>query len=301
MNTVTSYPAIEAKRGNAMNENIEYEKLVQKIFQGITDQNIATNIEVEHNRTLTGLKGSHQIDVYWKFNLNGVEYQTAIECKNYKSPIDIGKIRAFNDTLNDIQNINGVFVAKSGFQSGAIEYAKNSKIKLLELREQTDEDWVSDEKDEDGNFIPLIKTIVLNFTIVAPRIEKIEFDWDMKWIAENTGMKKGDTFSYSISGEAEILDKNDNIINNLNHYFHQITKEKDTDTASRTFNFDEAYIYCNETKLKFCAMTMFCKFSTSTNQMTIDGGKMVSHILKNVLTGEWNFVDIDGNVRGEVV
>lgn len=284
-----------------MNKNTEYEKLVQKIFQGINNQNIAANIEVEHNKTLTGLKGSHQIDVYWKFNLKGIEYQTAIECKNYRSPIDIGKIRAFNDTLNDIQNINGIFVAKSGFQSGAIEYAKNSKIKLLELREQTDKDWISSEKDENGNFISLIKKVIIDFYIVVPHLEKIDFEWDMKWIAENTDMKKGDKFSYPISGETEIFDRNDNAINNINYYFNQVAKGKDTDTASQTFDLDEAFIYANETKLKFNKMTISCKFSTSNEQMIIDGGKMVSHILKNVLTGEWNFVDIYGNVRGEAV
>ena len=284
-----------------MNKNTEYEKLVQRIFQGIANQSLVENIDVEHNKTIIGLKGSHQIDVYWKFKLNGVEYQTAIECKNYKNPVDIGKIRSFNDTLNDIQNINGVFVAKSGFQSGAIEYAKNSKIKLLELREQTDDDWISNEKDENGNFIPLIKTMIFDINMIVPHLEKIEFEWDNAWIAENTNLKEGDCISYPISGGTNIFDKDDNVINNIQHYFNQIPKVDGEEMTSHTFDFEEAFIYTYETKFKFTKMIMSCKFSYLNERMIIDGGRTVSHILKNVLTGEWNFVDIHGNVRGEVV
>ena len=62
-----------------MNKNRDYELLTQRIFQNILNHEGVNNIEVKHNVVLKGLKGQHQIDVYWRFELSGVEYQTAIE------------------------------------------------------------------------------------------------------------------------------------------------------------------------------------------------------------------------------
>ena len=86
-----------------INKNIEYEILTQKIFQNILNHEGVKNIEVKHNVVLEGLKGQHQIDVYRRYELAGVEYQTAIECKNYGSPVEYNDIRAFESALNDIQ------------------------------------------------------------------------------------------------------------------------------------------------------------------------------------------------------
>ena len=88
-----------------MNKNRDYELLTQRIFQNILNHEGVNNIEVKHNVVLKGLKGQHQIDVYWRYELAGVEYQTAIECKNYSSPVEYNDIRAFESALNDIQNI----------------------------------------------------------------------------------------------------------------------------------------------------------------------------------------------------
>lgn len=47
----------------------------------------------------------------------------AIECKNWKNPINVGELRNFSYKLEHIGNINGIFIsAESEFQDGAKKY-----------------------------------------------------------------------------------------------------------------------------------------------------------------------------------
>lgn len=53
------------------NQNTEYEKLVQDIYQTLHKSEFNT-INVEHNRKVAGKSGCHhQIDVYWEFEMVG--------------------------------------------------------------------------------------------------------------------------------------------------------------------------------------------------------------------------------------
>ena len=61
-----------------MNQNVEYEKFTQEIYQELSNaRGITTN--VEHNVKLIGKSGQkHQIDVYWEYKIAGVQYKVAI-------------------------------------------------------------------------------------------------------------------------------------------------------------------------------------------------------------------------------
>lgn len=51
-----------------MNDNIEYEKFTQEIYNEILKNLYVKNIEVRHNVKLMGKSGQkHQIDVYWEY------------------------------------------------------------------------------------------------------------------------------------------------------------------------------------------------------------------------------------------
>ena len=56
-----------------MNQNIEYEKFTQKIYQElINTRGISTS--VKHDVKLIGRSGQkHQIDVYWEYSINGIQ------------------------------------------------------------------------------------------------------------------------------------------------------------------------------------------------------------------------------------
>jgi hypothetical protein len=130
------------------NEAIQYEQLTQSIYQAILQNESSNNIQVEHNVDITGRSGvDHQIDVLWRFKQAGVEHSVLIECKNYATNLTLEKVRNFFGVLHDIGNARGIIVTKTGYQSGAAEFANYYGIDLKVLRKPNDADWQGRMKD----------------------------------------------------------------------------------------------------------------------------------------------------------
>lgn len=118
-----------------MNPNTEFELFTRHIYQKLVNNDVLKPTLVQHNVKLKGKSGcEHQIDVYWEYEIAGNKHRVAIECKNYKSSVPIGKVRDFKGVLDDLNNVNGIMVSSKGFQDGAKKYAKEHGISLKELR-----------------------------------------------------------------------------------------------------------------------------------------------------------------------
>jgi hypothetical protein len=119
-----------------------YEVFVQALYQTLHDADGFDDIKVEHNKTdLVGRSGcAHQIDVYWEFKIAGQVYRTAIECKALEKAVPIGQVRDFYGVLSDVPGLQGIFVSRFGFQSGAKKYADHYGIPLKEIRSPMEED-----------------------------------------------------------------------------------------------------------------------------------------------------------------
>lgn len=75
---------------------------------------------------------SYEIDVFYEFTRVGVTHRVAIECKDWASPVDQGKVLEFHQKIKNIgDNVVGVFISRSGYQSGAESVAKRHGILLL--------------------------------------------------------------------------------------------------------------------------------------------------------------------------
>src|ERR1700730_18203004 len=96
----------------------EYELLVREIFQQLLDQDYVSNIVVEHNVVKHGLKGKHQIDVYWEFRQVGVIHQVVVQAKNWAKPVDHGQILELDSVLHSLPGTRGIMVTASGYQEG---------------------------------------------------------------------------------------------------------------------------------------------------------------------------------------
>jgi hypothetical protein len=149
----------------------EYECLTRDVYEALLRSEGVDTVEVRHDTTVVGRSGcAHQIDVYWEFRLGGVLFRTAIECKRYASPLEIGRVRDFYAALADIGNIQGIVVTTVGYQSGAKKFAEFYGINLLELRVPTGTDWA-------GTF----KDIGVTVTICDPKIVSIGVTLDRTW------------------------------------------------------------------------------------------------------------------------
>jgi len=133
---------------NLYEEAIQYEQLTQSIYQAILQNESSNNIKVEHNVNVMGHSGvAHQIDVLWHFRQAGIEHTVLIECKNYASNLTLEKVRNFFGVIHDIGNAQGLIVTKTGYQSGAAQFANYYGIGLKELRKPNNLDWKGRVKD----------------------------------------------------------------------------------------------------------------------------------------------------------
>jgi hypothetical protein len=115
----------------------DFEVFTKILYEEILNQQDLKNLKVEHNIKLKGLsQQEHQIDVYWEFEIAGTVHKVAVECKDYKNQVSIGKIRDFSAILDDIGGIKGIFVTKKGYQSGAIKFAQAKKIDLKIIKDE---------------------------------------------------------------------------------------------------------------------------------------------------------------------
>lgn len=118
-----------------MNRNTEFELFTQRVYQKLVNNDTLKPTKVQHNVKLKGKSGcEHQIDVYWEYEIAGSKHRVAIECKNYKSRLPIGKVRDFFGVLNDLGDIKGIMVAGKGYQDGAKKFADFYGISLKTLR-----------------------------------------------------------------------------------------------------------------------------------------------------------------------
>lgn len=118
------------------NSSTDYEIFVKALYERILDIENHKNIEVKHNVKVTGRsKVVHQIDVLWKIESAGVTSYYCVECKKFSGKVKKSHISSFKGVLDDIGNASGIFVTTTGYQSGAIAYAKHVNIHLVTAKE----------------------------------------------------------------------------------------------------------------------------------------------------------------------
>lgn len=148
-----------------MNPHTEFERFTQLVYQKLVDNDILIPIKVRHNEKMTGKSGcEHQIDVYWEYEVAGNIHRMAIECKNYDSPVPIGKVRDFFGVLHDLNNVQGIMVSSKGFQEGAKKFASFYGISLKELR-----------RPDSSEIIGTISTVV--HCNSRPALYRIDDEW----------------------------------------------------------------------------------------------------------------------------
>jgi len=224
------------------NQNIEYEKFVQDVYQTLHKVEGLETVKVNHNVKIEGKSGcKHQLDVYWEFEMVGQLHRIAIECKNYATRnVEVGKLRDFFGVLYDIGNVKGIFVSKVGYNSGAIKFADYYNISLQEARVPNVEDWKGRVKD-------------IHFSVAgySTRVTKRYVDLDQHWLLKNEKIKQDSrTFSFSLSGSTDELNVYDGEGRKITDFLG-IEREmpqhfKDAQQLNYRKAFDEGYLDTKE-------------------------------------------------------
>ena len=94
--------------------------------------------------TIDTVRGTVEVDVF--IESPDVFVKTIIcECKFWKTPVTKEKVHAFRTVVHDSGAALGLLISRVGFQSGAVEAAKLSNVRLLTWEEFTDqiaERWI---------------------------------------------------------------------------------------------------------------------------------------------------------------
>ena len=126
--------ALEAQRDDQASRSWrELEDHVQQVYQRLLTLEGHT-ILVAKDVCLVGRQGSeYQIDVYYEFEVAGMRHRVAIECKNTQRPVERERLMAFKGKMDDCLDVRGIVIAANGYQSGAVKFAEDNKMTILEV------------------------------------------------------------------------------------------------------------------------------------------------------------------------
>lgn len=266
----------------AKNTGKEYEKLTQYIFDQIVNQQQVNTIDVQHDVLLQGKSTSHQIDVYWKFEVGGEEYSTIVQAKDWKNKVPQKEMLAFNDIIRDLPyGTKGIFVSQAGYQKGAIDVAKANGITIYELRPPISSDW-------DG----YIKTINISIEMKHPVYENIEISIDEEWLKEHTEIQMGNRLHFCCAGDDFLYNENNVPYITFKDLIMFLVNKNPNDVKYVEHTFDKdtfAVIENKHVKIK-CIKGNF-GYSFSSDSIVIDAEDFVGAVLKNVVSGDSKLFD----------
>lgn len=135
----------------------EFEKYCKNILLGYAEEEKLPNFTIIHDTKLTAHDGTYQIDIYASFTAMGVEFKVICECKRYKNPVNREKVVILADKVKSLGAHKGILLSTSGFQCGAIQYAKEHGIALIQVFDKTLAQYSfasgNDETDENDPFL----------------------------------------------------------------------------------------------------------------------------------------------------
>ncbi|MES2223595.1 MAG: restriction endonuclease [Patescibacteria group bacterium] len=116
----------------------EFEQLVYQL-----QQQLSGDAEVVLDASLPGddSKTDRQIDILVKRSIGQYPIVIAMECKDYKRPVDVKEVEAFATKLKDIKANKGAMVAGKGFSQAALETAKRHGIDMFRFVDTQSTNW----------------------------------------------------------------------------------------------------------------------------------------------------------------
>jgi hypothetical protein len=120
----------------------EYERAVADLVRTVGHE--VMDWQVRHLDPVEGVDGTYIIDVTVRFQVLGAEFLMLFECKRHASPVKREHVQVLNDKLRSTGAHKGVVVSASGFQRGALEYARVHGIACVRL---VDGAWTYETKD----------------------------------------------------------------------------------------------------------------------------------------------------------
>jgi hypothetical protein len=279
-----------ANKDNTSKKGTEYELFVKRVYEDLFSVEGVINPEIQHNVIIKGRSGAtHQIDLLWKFTFAGVDHVVFVECKDYKTPINIGRIQKFHSTLADIPGVmpQGVFATTTGYQKGAKTYADSYGIKLMLIREV-----------EEG---ASRKIREIHLHLIAQFIDNVKFKptLDGKWLEDNNiSPPKPD---YHLDAEVFVEDKEDGSLKSLWELKNAVPRDVKGYGLVWSKDYREGYLIfdkdsSNTKKYKLSRLDITYDCEEITEDSVIRGNPFAVALIRDVSSGEQKLLNSDNSV-----
>lgn len=143
-----------------------YEVFTSQLVETLASHNQVRTRTLRQDASIEGEATSHQIDVWWEFEWEGVRRRLAFQCKHQKRPVKKGDALTFVGVLKDLsrRETSGIMVSRVGFTKGALEVLRHYEVGALELRRPSEKDWTG-----------RVQDIRVQFSFQFPRLKEVEF------------------------------------------------------------------------------------------------------------------------------
>ena len=110
----------------------EFELTVKRWFEAAAGD--WESFDSQHRELVGGMDGEYEIDVTIRFRaFKGARFLVLAECKKLKNPVKREVVQILYDRLRSVGAHKGFIFATTSFQRGAIEYAGNHGIALVQV------------------------------------------------------------------------------------------------------------------------------------------------------------------------
>jgi len=270
----------------------DYEIFVRDIVEALLKADGLQTVKVEHDVQVQGISRSHQIDVYWEYELGGVLHRVIINCKNYKSTVEVTHVETLAGVLNDMPGVRGVIVTTLGFQKGAIDYAKVHKIGLKVIRPPVEQDW-------EGR----LKEIHLRLVINKPVLLETKVSLNRAWAETQAG--GGDSLVGTATYRADLTvvkDLDTGRVEDMNDLWNRAMREHPSEVGEECVSmltWPNAYLHSEGLPGRKIDSIQFRWRIESGSSTTAIIAKEPRAIVKDAIEGTLLFVDPDGQVSGD--
>ena len=115
---------------------LDFEKYCFSILDVLYSPKKLDDYKITHNETYEKNDGKHQIDVVIEYSIANAAIKIFVECKRKKRPIEVGMVRDFYQKIQSCGANKGIFISTSGYQKGAIIFAKEHGIALYRIMDR---------------------------------------------------------------------------------------------------------------------------------------------------------------------
>jgi len=111
--------------------SVQFELHIKRFLESTAGK--LKDFQTVHRESMDGQDGTYEIDITARFKIFGADFLVLVECKNHKNHIKREHVQTLHAKLVSLSAQKGMLFATTPFQDGAVEYANQHGIALVQL------------------------------------------------------------------------------------------------------------------------------------------------------------------------